>query len=352
MKLLKHLFICTALLASAALLFVSPQVSQQAIVAGLCVCVGSILPSLFPFFVFSNLWISLGYAQKLSQKFSHWMARLFHLPGEAASALLLGAVGGYPVGAQTAVQLYLEKRLTKDDTSKVLFFCNNAGPAFVFGIIGGGLFQSAAIAAVLWAIHLGSSLLLGILFRPVLTTNPTQKTTAVIQTPFLPALTCAIGQAGQTTLMVCTFVLFFSILSGYLHAVFPTFCSSLIGTILLGSLELAGGCYRLGALGLSQEAAFIACSGLLGWGGLCVHCQTTAALSAAGLSANRYLSGKALHALVSAALACLIAPLLPLQVPCFAVTKHPPIREITLLSCLLLLLILKSSSGKMAKHHI
>ena len=77
-----------------------------------------------------------------------------------------------------------------------------------------------------------------------------------------------------------------------------------------------------------------------------------AMLYEAGLSPRTYLFGKALHAMVSTAFACIVAPLLPLQVPCFASASRPPVEAVCLLASLLGLLVLKSSSGKMSEHRI
>lgn len=352
MKHLKHLAVCSGLAAAAVVLFLYPEVSVSAIRNGLVVCANSILPSLFPFFVLSELWISLGYANLLSKLLAPVMSRLFHLPGASASALLLGAIGGYPVGARTAARLYEQHQLSREEAEHLLLFCNNAGPAFLFGIIGGGLFQSAAVAAALWSIHLASALLLGILFRPAPCENRAAQSSQITPPEFLPALTDAIKQGGRTAGTVCVFVLFFSVLSGQLRGMFPFFFSTSAGTIVLGSLELAAGCSNLSGAGFSQQWVFVVCSGLLGWGGLCVHCQTASALSEAGLSAGKYIIGKAMHALVSVALACLTAPLLPLSQNCFTAASAPPVGAATLLSNLVLLLILKSSSGKRARNQI
>jgi len=349
MKLFRHIVLCGVLVLAALSLFLHPELSARAITDGLRVCAGSILPALFPFFVISNLWLYLGYDRNMSRILAPWMERFFRLPGPVSSALLLGAIGGYPAGAQTLVRLYQQNQISKQEAESALFFCSNAGPAFVFGVLGGTIFQSAAIGAVLWAIHLCSALLLGFLFRPKQRPNSKSHPTSSASRPFLPALTESIGKAGQTTILVCIFVLFFSILSQYLSALLPKTTAS---AILLGSLELAGGCTRLGTQHLSQETVFVLSAGLLGWGGLCVHCQTASLLYEASLSPKPYLYGKLLHGILSTAMACLTAPLLPLQVPCFAAEARPPTEAISLLCSLLALLFLKSSSGKMSDHRI
>ena len=66
---------------------------------GLAVCAEVIVPSLLPFMIGSGLLMGLGLPQLLARALGGAFERLFALPGAAATALILGLTGGYPVGA-------------------------------------------------------------------------------------------------------------------------------------------------------------------------------------------------------------------------------------------------------------
>ena len=68
----------------------------------LALCAGTVIPALFPFMAVTGLLMRLGFGQWLAPYMAGLMAPLFRLPGCAGSALLLGLVGGYPIGARTA----------------------------------------------------------------------------------------------------------------------------------------------------------------------------------------------------------------------------------------------------------
>ena len=103
---------------------------RTAVSEALALCAETVIPALFPFMVVSGLLVSLGFGEWLSPRLSGLMGSLFRLPGSAASALLLGFVGGYPIGARTAADLYREGLLTKAEAGRLLTFCNNSIPPF------------------------------------------------------------------------------------------------------------------------------------------------------------------------------------------------------------------------------
>ena len=77
--------------AMGALLALSEQ-AGQAVRQGLSLCAGSVIPSLFPFFVLSSLFTSLGGGAVL------WRLPFFSRQGSAV--FFLGALGGYPLGGR------------------------------------------------------------------------------------------------------------------------------------------------------------------------------------------------------------------------------------------------------------
>ena len=89
-------------------LFVLITASAQAVQAcraGLRLCAELILPSLFPFFVLSALLAKLGLPALLGERLAPLGRRLFRVSGAGCTALLMGLLGGYPLGAAYIAEL-------------------------------------------------------------------------------------------------------------------------------------------------------------------------------------------------------------------------------------------------------
>ena len=321
-----------ALLCCALALICWPKEISAAVRSGLGLCYNVIIPSLFPFFILSSLVISLGLAGYLGRLLEPVMRPLFHVSGSCAAALALGFIGGYPVGARSALTLYESGQCTKTEAERLLAFCNNSGPAFIFGVVGAGVFGSGALGLLLYLVHMAASLLVGLLFRfyrPGEGPRRGRLQGAQFQTASFPAaFTHSVTGALSSTLNICAFVLFFTVtirmlsLTGVLTGL-ARLLSLLFGPLgfdqswarrlLTGVLEVSSGVSSLTGGSLSGRLSMAAF--MLGWAGLSVHCQVLAFLGDSGLSMRTYLAGKLLHGGLSAALLRLLVPLLPLEAP-------------------------------------
>lgn len=271
-----------------ALLLLRSQVAAEAVRQGLTLCAQSLLPALFPFFVAVSWAVNCGLFHTL---------RSIGIPTPAA-VFFLGALGGYPLGARTVGEAYGGGLLTKTEAERLLACCNNAGPAFILVVMGQNVFRSTAAGLALWGIHLAAALIIALLFcRRQTARTASPPPTASPAAAFI----AAVGSAAETMVRLCAFVVFFTVVMALL--------SSFLGSIpplLAGFLELTVGVTAL----TPHRMGFTLAAGMLGWGGVSVHCQAAAVLSDTDLSLRYYLLGKALQGILSAAAAWWVYPLL------------------------------------------
>lgn len=265
----------------------------------LVLCGKSVIPALFPFLVVSSLLVSLGFGEWLSPYLGGLMAPLFRLPGLASSALVLGLVGGYPIGAQTAADLYRQRLLTRQETERLLSFCNNSNPVFLISVLGVGVFGSVQTGVWLWLIHVLSALLVGLLFRGHGKTADRRRPPPIpCRAVSLPAaLVAAVRNSAVGMLSVCAFVTLFYVVAAPLEAL-----GGRLGPALVGMVEL----FSLTPLLTPDFFGFVLAAGCAGWGGLSVLCQTAAVLDGTDLTLRPCLLGKLIQGLLAALLAAFV----------------------------------------------
>lgn len=284
----------------AALLFF-PDVSAAAAREGVALCLQTVLPSLFPFFVLSSLLVQSDVPRLLSRAMAGVMYPLFGVSGAGASALILGLLGGYPVGARTVAELYGRGEIAREEAEQLLAFCNNSGPGFFLGVCGTAVFGSARAGMYLYLIHVGAALVTGVLLRRDLGL-PRRKAVSRQRAPFdLPA---AVQSSFAAVGSVSAFVIFFMVLLRLLSLV-PALAAlpPLPRAALFGFMEMTNGVNALPA----TRAGFVLCAAIMNWGGLSVQAQTCAMLAGSALSARRCVIGKAVQALAGVPLALLAA---------------------------------------------
>lgn len=133
-------------------------------------CINAVIPSLFAMMALSQLMISSGAYRLLGRPFGIAARYLFRIPEDMLSVFFISVTAGYPIGASLTAQAYRDNALTREQAEDMLCWCFGAGPAFIFGTVGMGVFGSMRCGAVLFISCIAADILTGIvtaLGRPV-----------------------------------------------------------------------------------------------------------------------------------------------------------------------------------------
>lgn len=281
--------------AAMAVLILDGKTALQGAAAGITLCLEAVIPSLFPFIILSGLLTDAMFGTPLAllRPLGRWLS----MPAGSESLLLCAFLGGYPSGAAAVGGAFRKGSLTRQEAERLLAFCSNAGPAFLFGMTA-RLFAPGWIPWVLWGIHILSAVAAGRLF-PAADCAPVH----LERRPFSPAalIRSSLGIMGS----VCAWVVLFRIVMAFLERWFLWILPVAWRVAFTGALELTNGVCSL-PLVEDPRMRMLLCSGMLAFGGLCVTMQTVSVT--AGLSLRKYCLGKLVQTLVSILLSALIAP--------------------------------------------
>ena len=95
----------------------------------------NIFPSLFPFFVLSELLINYGFIEFLGELFKPIMNCLFKVKGVCAFIFIMSIISGIPSNAKYIRELYLSESIDEIEASKMLMFTHFSNPLFILGTI-------------------------------------------------------------------------------------------------------------------------------------------------------------------------------------------------------------------------
>ena len=273
---------------------------------GLLLCARSVIPSLFPFMVLSELIVSGGIGESIIRRIGKPFCRLFGISESGCCAVLLGMLCGFPIGARSVIAAYKKGAMTKEEAERVLAFSNNPSSAFLISAVGVSLWESRAFGVALYATVLLTSCLTGILLRLLhkakYGTRMCESISWHSETRRLKGaklFTEAIKSASGGMLLVCAYVIFFSTLVGTLNLVLGTLKAPLwLSTLLFCVFELSSGVSQASAIDPPLLAALL-CAFSAGWSGLSVHCQILSVCDGTGLSLRPYFLSKMLQGILA-----------------------------------------------------
>lgn len=240
---------------------------------GLQLCIGTLIPNLFPFFLLSAM-----------------------LTGSLSGGglLLSGILAGYPVGAANAARAYREGRLTREEAERMVVLCSCAGPSFLFGVAGPVL-GNLKNASGLWIAYLSSVFALWLIFPKSKPLSGSSRPVTLQQ-----AMTASI----RSMAAVCGWVMVFRVALAFLDRWFLWLLPSWGRVAVYGILELSNGILALE--GLDADLALILAAGFTAFGGLCVLLQTAGVTE--GLSLKLYFPGKIFQSAVAMLAASFLVP--------------------------------------------
>ena len=320
---------------------------------GLTLWATCVVPSLFPFFVITNLLSHtkvVSFTGKLLDKF---MRPLFNVPGIGGFVFVMGLISGYPVGAKVVSDFRQEGLVTKDEGERMLAFTNNSGPLFIISSVGISLFGDTTTGLLLLCTHILACITVGIIlgkfskksdeeFRAKIiisqrnnthfienslhnkTTNrnnsvsnfSASKSQNVTFKNLGEVLGSSINNSISTILMIGGFVVIFSVIISILnqtHALdflskffnpilaFLGFDLNFAKPLLSGILELTNGVNLISGVhikAISQNV--ILCAFLLGFGGFSVLLQVFSIVAKTDLSMKKYFIGKFMQGIFAA----------------------------------------------------
>jgi sporulation integral membrane protein YlbJ len=307
-----------------------PEAALESAKDGLTLFMTIVLPSLFVFFVLSEIMLALGVVHFIGVLFEPLMRPLFNVPGEGAFVLSMGLAAGYPMDAVITSRFRRQGMCSQAEAERMLAFSNTADPLFIFGAVAVGMFGMPLLGKTMAIAHYIAAFLVGIIFRFYrrgeanvqaeryeIRSNLSRAVDALVKAQredgrtFGQLMGDAVTESIKTLWMICGFIMLFStmvkmvdviglypILSAPLVLVFKPLGidQELVRATITGLFEI-----DLGTLAAAKAAAplvqKVAIAGaIIAWSGLSVHGQVASVLMGTDIRMAPYAVARILHA--------------------------------------------------------
>ncbi|MEC0306728.1 sporulation integral membrane protein YlbJ [Paenibacillus lautus] len=340
MKKMGWLMLVAALLSVIVLMALFPEAALQSALRGLSIWWDVLFPSLFPFFVISEVLLGFGVVHLIGTLLDPLMRPLFRIPGAGGFVAAMGYVSGYPVGAKLTAKLWEQKMVNREEGERLVAFTTSSDPIFLIGAVSIGFFHDPKIGLILALSHYGGGFLVGLIMRfhgrheSKTTTDSlrlSQAKTSRLRSA-LHAMHAAREQDGrdlgtllrqaiqsslQLIIVVGGLVVFFSVFlelwtrAGVMPALTEviSLLLSLVGMPESLSTAIVGGLFEvtLGARYAGEAGAAIplpykaaAAAFILSWGGLSVHAQIISILNSTNLRYFPFVIARLIHGVIAA----------------------------------------------------
>lgn len=273
----------------------------------------NIFPSLFPFFVLSELLINYGFVELLSELFKPIMNYLFKVKGVCAFIFIMSIISGIPANAKYIRELHLNKDIDEFEASKMLMFTHFSNPLFILGTVSILFLNNKEVGLLILICHYISNIIIGVLFRNYYPTK--EKNTKISfkkailnmhnkrinqNKSFGSILTNSLINSVNTLLLILGVVTFFLVITTIIDKNINL--NNFNQSILNGLFEMTQGLKYISELNVPLKIKATISTMIISFGGLSGHVQVMGILSDTKIKYLPFLTARIIHALISSLL--------------------------------------------------
>ncbi len=280
------------------LIISNPLIAVSGASKGLLLWFHTIIPTLLPFIILSNLMVSLDVFHYLTFFFAPITKPILAISKNSNYAIILGMICGYPMGAKTCADLVINKKINPKEGQYLLLFTNNVSPMFVISYISNSILKNQALNGDFFiAIYL-SPILISLIYNKHyrksiktlrFTHTQTNYNTNMIDFRLIDK---AIMDGFETITKLGGYIILFSIISSFIQEKIEI--NLLVKCFILGFVEITTGIDYIGSMSFPIFLKGLIICGITSFGGLSSLAQTNSMIKEAGLSIKPYFFSKLL----------------------------------------------------------
>ena len=260
--------------------------------------INSIIPSLFPFFILSDILINYNITNYIPKVLKKTFTRLFNVSDNIITIFFLSILSGFPSSARNIRMMYDNNMITESEASHILIFTHFSNPLFILGTISVFFLKDNNLGIIILISHYIPNIILGIITRKY--NNPQKNINnnkQISNISFSKVLINSIKNSINTLITILGTLTCFLVLSSII--INRINLSPYTGSILKGILEITMGIKSLANLNIPKIYITIISSMFLSFGGLSVHMQVLSFLIDTNISYKKFFIARLYHSILS-----------------------------------------------------
>jgi sporulation integral membrane protein YlbJ len=287
-------------------MLIAPINAVAAASNGLVLWYKTILPTLLPFAILSNIFITSNIFYMISF-FLHPIIRfLLPVTKEGTFPVAAGFLFGFPMGSRICSAMLQEGKLSRQEASIVFIISNNMSPMFIISyILDQSLHLPQLVLPTLAILYL-PPLILG---RILLSTSKVsveqwhKNTTPRFQLNF-KIIDAAIMNGFEALVKLGGYIMLFSIIASMINLL--PISSQVLRSACIGAIEITNGIQSVSQINLNTNTKYLLCIAFTAFGGFSGIAQTSSMVAESHLPMKDYLLAKLFLCACSSILAILV----------------------------------------------
>lgn len=304
------IFICIEILTESKSILNSVSFSLQ-------IWKNNIFPSLFPFFVLSEIMVKYGMTEFIGNLLKPFMNKLFKIKSSAAFVFVMSIISGNPANAKYTRELYLNGDLNENEATKILCFTCFANPLFILGTVGLLFLNNKEVGLLILLCHYIGNIIIGLLLRNY---YPSKKEDEKVsfnyavqmahkkrisnKENFGEIITNSLVHSINTLLLILGVMTMCLIITTILDNNINL--NSVMQSVLNGSIEMTQGLKYISLEAIPLKLKCVLSVMILSFGGLSVHMQIVSIISDTKIKYFPFLLSRVIHSIISGLLVYLL----------------------------------------------
>ena len=300
---LKNILIITSSLIILYFIILKKDIIYNSIFYGINIWLKYLLPSLFPFFIISDILINYNINYYIPKKIKNIFKKTFNITDNMFTIVTLSLLGGFPSCARNINTMYKEKSITKEEANHLLLFSHFSNPVFILITI--PLILNINNSYIILISHYISSLIIAFLIKKKFHHKESILINNTNKLNFGKILIDSINKSVDSLLTICGITVVFYLVSTIIVDILKIDSYSTI--LIKGLFEITSGIEALKISNISQLYKTIIATCFLSFGGFGVHLQTKSYLIETDADYKYFLIGRIYQTIISGIICFILA---------------------------------------------